>query len=344
MNDTFLRACKGEKTDYTPVWIMRQAGRYLPQYRMIRADMDFLTLCKTPEKAAEVTMQPVNILSVDAAILFSDILIPAEKMGLKLRFLENKGPRFGSPVRTINDVKKLRVITPDEDVPYVLETIKILRNELKVPLIGFAGAPYTLATYMIEGGSSKNFLTTKKLMYAEPEIYTSLMEKVTETTIAYLSAQVHAGAQAVQLFDSWAGSLSPSDYKTYAFPYAARVVKALKQTGVPVIYFVNDCAGIVDLASGAGSDVLGVCWRIDLKKAVSTLKGRASVQGNMDPCLLYSPKSLIEKEAAKILKKGASARGHIFNLGHGILPDTPVDNVKFLVDTVHQKSTWKQQA
>ncbi|MEO5358244.1 MAG: uroporphyrinogen decarboxylase [Nitrospirae bacterium YQR-1] len=338
MNDTFLRACRGEKTSYTPIWIMRQAGRYLPQYQKVRSTMDFLTLCKTPEKAAEVTMQPVDTLGVDAAILFSDILIPAEKMGLKLKFLENKGPKFSKPVRTVKDVKKLKVIVPDEDVPYVPETIKILRKELKVPLIGFAGAPFTLATYMIEGGSSKNFLTTKKLIYREPETYRLLMEKVTESTIAYLSAQILAGAQAVQLFDSWAGALSPADYKLYAFPYVKITVEAIKRLGVPVIYFINNCAGIIDAAKDVDSDVIGVCWRIDLKKAARKLKGLASIQGNLDPCILYSSKHHIEAEAKEILKKAADARGHIFNLGHGVLPDTPVDNVKFLVDTVHLKS------
>ncbi|KWT82593.1 uroporphyrinogen decarboxylase [Candidatus Magnetominusculus xianensis] len=337
MNNTFIYACAGMKTDYTPVWIMRQAGRYLPEYRKIRAKVDFLTLCKTPELAAEVTVQPVDILGVDAAILFSDILIPIEKMGLKLKFYEKKGPKFSNPVRTQKDADRLKIINPDEDVPYVLETIRILCRGLKVPLIGFSGAPFTAATYMIEGGSSKNFLETKRIIYNDPQLYQSLMEKIAETTIAYLSAQIKAGAQAVQLFDSWAGALSPSDYETAAFPYAKKVIEALKPLSVPIIYFVNDCAGILSIASEAGADVMGVDWRIDMSEAVIKTH-RHTIQGNLDPCVLFSTKGHIKETALEILKKAKAARAHIFNLGHGILPETPPENVKTLVEIVHEAS------
>ncbi|WP_420263937.1 uroporphyrinogen decarboxylase [Candidatus Magnetominusculus dajiuhuensis] len=335
MNNTFLNACMGKETDYTPVWIMRQAGRYLPEYRKIREKVDFLTLCKTPELAAEVTTQPVDILGVDAAILFSDILIPIEKMGLKLKFYEKKGPKFSNPIRTQKDADKLKVINPDEDVPYVLDTIRILRKGLKVPLIGFSGAPFTAATYMIEGGSSKNFLKTKRIIYNDPQLFTSLMDKITETTIAYLSAQIKAGAQAVQLFDSWAGALAPSDYEVAAFPYAKKVIEALKPLGVAVIYFVNDCAGVLDIAVGAGADVMGVDWRIDMAEAAKKIGKKLTVQGNLDPCVLFSTKNHIKEMAVDIIKKAKGARAHIFNLGHGILPETPPENVKTLVKIVH---------
>ncbi|MBF0457647.1 MAG: uroporphyrinogen decarboxylase [Nitrospirae bacterium] len=336
MNDTFLKACMGEKTGYTPVWIMRQAGRFLPEYRKIRAKVDFLTLCKTPELAAEVTMQPVDILGVDAAILFSDILIPIEKMGLKLKFYEKKGPKFSNPIRTQKDADKLKIINPDEDIPYVLETIRILRKGLNVPLIGFSGAPFTAATYMIEGGSSKNFLKTKRIIYNDPQLFTSLMEKITQTTIAYLTAKIKAGAQAVQLFDSWAGALSPNDYEAAAFPYAKKVIEALKPLGVPIIYFVNDCAGILSIAARAGSDVIGVDWRVDMAEAVKKVPITLTVQGNLDPCVLFSTKTHIKEMALDIIKKAKAARAHIFNLGHGVLPETPPENVKTLVEFVHE--------
>ncbi|MBF0319891.1 MAG: uroporphyrinogen decarboxylase, partial [Nitrospirae bacterium] len=300
MNDTFLKACVGKKTDYTPVWIMRQAGRYLPEYQKIRSKVDFLTLCKTPALAAEVTIQPVDILGVDAAILFSDILIPLEKMGLKLKFYEKKGPKFSNPVRTQKDAKKLKIINPEEDVPYVLETIGILRKELKVPLIGFSGAPFTLSTYMIEGGGSKNFLATKRIMYNDPMLYATLMMKITETTIAYLMAQIKAGAQAVQLFDSWAGALSPTDYDAVALPFVMKVIEALKPLGVPIIYFVNDCAGVLDMATRAGADVIGVDWRVDMADAVKKARG-LTVQGNLDPCVLFSTTQHIKKMAESII-------------------------------------------
>lgn len=340
MNDTFLRACRGEDIDYTPVWIMRQAGRYLPDYRRIRDKVDFLTLCKTPELAAEVTLQPVDTLGVDAAILFSDILIPVEPMGMELKFYEKRGPVLRKPVRSLKDAERLRVIRPKEDVPFVLDTIRILNRELrrKVPLIGFAGAPFTLATYMIEGGSSKNFLNTKRMMFNEPETYHALARKITDVTIAYLSAQIRAGAHAVQIFDSWAGALSPDDYINHSFPYIKETIAGLKPLGVPIIYFVNNCGGLLESARASGADVIGIDWRVDIGRAIGRLGKGISIQGNLDPCTLFSDEGLIRKKVKDILKKGRKARGHVFNLGHGILPQTPPEAAKRLVDTVHELS------
>jgi uroporphyrinogen decarboxylase len=338
MNDTFLRACRGEKVEYTPVWLMRQAGRYLKEYQDVRAKVDFLTLCKTPELAAKVTLQPVDILGVDAAILFSDILIPVEAMGMHLEFSEKKGPILSEPVRAKSAVDRLIIPDTEDSMPFVIETIRILRRELKVPLIGFSGAPWTLATYIIEGGSSKNFLNTKKMMYQNPGLFGALMDKITATVVEYLSAQIRAGAQTVQIFDSWAGSLSPYDYENVIFPYVKSVIKALKKFGVPVIYFVNDCPGLLDIAKKSGADVIGVDWRVDMAKAVKSLGKKVSVQGNLDPLVLFGPKEHIEERVQDILNKAESARGHIFNLGHGILPETPVENAVAMVEAVHRLS------
>lgn len=335
MNDTFLRACCGEKVEYTPVWIMRQAGRYLPQYQKIRSTVDFITLCKTPELAAEVTLQPVNILGVDAAILFSDILIPVEAMGMRLTFSEKDGPVLSEPIRNKSSVDKLIIPDAEEEMPFILETIKILRKELenKVPLIGFSGAPFTLATYMIEGGTSRDFVHTKKMMFQHSGVFNYLMEKLTETVILYLTAQIKAGAQVVQLFDTWAGILSPIDYKEFALPYVKRVVKALK---IPIIYFASNCAGILKEIKKTGADVIGIDWRIDMADAIKILGKKVIVQGNLDPCALLLPKEKIEERVKDILWKGKSARGHIFNLGHGILSETPVENAIALVEAVHK--------
>ena len=340
MNDQFLRACRGEEVDYTPVWIMRQAGRYLPEYQKVRSKVDFLTLCKTPDLAAEVSLQPVDVLGVDAAILFSDILIPVEAMGLKLHFYEKKGPVLDNPVRDRKSVEKLVEIEPEEDVPFVMDTIKILRKELegRVPLIGFSGAPFTLATYIIEGGGSKNYLNTKRMMCQNPQLFNDLMQRITQNVISYLSAQIDAGAQAVQLFDSWVGILSPVDYENHVFPHIKSAVKILGNKGVPIIYFVNNCAGMLDMAKKVGSDVIGIDWRIDMSRAVKRIGKKVSVQGNLDPCALFMPRERIREAAADVLNKASSARGHIFNLGHGILPETPVDNARALVDAVHELS------
>jgi uroporphyrinogen decarboxylase len=338
MNDTFLKACRGEEIEYTPVWLMRQAGRYLPEYQSVRANVDFLTLCKTPELAAKVTLQPVDILGVDAAILFSDILIPIEAMGMRLAFSDKQGPILSEPIRNKSAVERLIIPDTEEDMPFIIKTIKILRKELenKVPLIGFSGAPFTLATYMIEGGTSKNFLHTKKMMFQHSVIFSYLMEKLTVTVTSYLSAQIKAGAQAVQLFDTWAGMLAPPDYKEFVLPYVKKAISELKKEGVPIIYFINDCAGILKEVKKSGADVIGIDWRIDLGDAINSLGKKVVIQGNLDPCALFLPKEKLEERVKDILWKGETAKGHIFNLGHGILPETPVENAIAMVEAVHK--------
>lgn len=340
MNDTFLRVCYGQKTEYTPVWLMRQAGRYMPQYQAIRSNVDFLTLCKNPKFAAEVTLQPVDILGVDAAILFSDILIVVEPMGMRLEFSEKEGPVLSEPVRNKSAVDKLIVPEIEQDLPFVLETIRILRKELenKVPLIGFSGSPFTLATYMIEGGTSKTFINTKKMMFQNSSAFHYLMDKLTDTVSAYLLAQIKTGAQAVQIFDTWAGILSPQDFRNYVLPYVKKIIKELKKTEAPVIYFVNECAGILGEIKKCGADIIGIDWRIDLSDAIKKLGKKIIIQGNLDPCALFLPKEKLEDRVKDILWKGENARGHIFNLGHGILPQTPVENVIALVEAVHSFS------
>ncbi len=338
MNDIFLKACRGEKVPYTPVWIMRQAGRYLPEYQAVRAEVDFLTLCKTPGLAAKVTLQPVEKLGVDAAILFSDILIPVEAMGMHLEFSDRKGPVLGDPVRTKYGVDRLVIPDTEDSMPFVLEAIRILRSQLDVPLIGFSGAPFTLATYMIEGGSSKNFLNTKRMMFQKPGLFGLLVDKITTTVISYLISQIRAGAQAVQLFDTWAGTLAAGDYKEFVLPHVKRAVAELKKEGVPVIYFVNECASLLKEIKKTSADVIGIDWRIDLKDAIRGLGKKFAVQGNLDPCALFLPREKMEDKVKEILWKGEFAKGHIFNLGHGILPESPVENAVALVEAVHRFS------
>ncbi|MDA8389037.1 MAG: uroporphyrinogen decarboxylase [Nitrospiraceae bacterium] len=340
MNDTFLKVLRGEKakTTYTPIWIMRQAGRYLPEYRQVRENVDFLTLCKTPELAARVTMQPVDVLGVDAAILFSDILIPVEAMGMKLEFSEKHGPSLSEPIRSRLLFERLAMPDPEDDLPFVIETVRILKSVLKVPLIGFSGAPFTLATYMIEGGGSRNFLNTKRMMYANQGLFDGLMAKITGTVISYLRAQIRAGADAVQLFDTWAGALSPEDYRVYALPHVKRVIRELAGEGAPLIYFVNGCAGLLKEVKASGAGAIGIDWRVDIGAAVKKLGKKTVVQGNLDPCTLLAPTDEIKRKAWDILEKAQGAKGHIFNLGHGILPEIPVENARALVDIVHE---WK---
>ena len=338
MNTTFLSACRGEKTSYTPVWFMRQAGRYLPEYQMIRGKVSFLELCKNPELCTEVTIQPIDRFGFDAAILFSDILIPMEAMDLRLEFHENRGPLFPEPVRTQKAVDKLRIPVPEEDVPFVLETIHLLRRALNIPLIGFAGAPFTLATYLIEGGSSKNFLNTKKMMFQEPKLYHTLLTKITACTSAYLQAQARAGVQALQLFDSWAGILAPCDYEEFALPYVRSIIDDLRSmTQVPLIYFANNGATLTRLTTTLGADVLSFDWRLPIIEAVRRAGGHA-VQGNLDPIALFLPQKKLEERIYNMLLDAREARGYIFNLGHGILPETPPEQVRIAVDAVHRFS------
>jgi uroporphyrinogen decarboxylase len=347
MNDTFLKACRGEEVPYTPIWIMRQAGRYLPEYRAVRGKADFLKMCKTPELAAEVTLQPIDILNVDAAILFCDILIPCEAMGQGLEFHEGKGPILGPPIRDKDTVDKLSVPDPEDKMGFVMDAIRLLRKELadRVPLIGFAGAPLTTATYMIEGGTSKNFLNTKMMIYENPDLYRTFMDKVTATITEYLKAQISAGAQAVQIFDTWGGIFSPGDFREYVLVYVKRIIKDLKDwmasenmEQVPVIYFVGETAGLLEEIKTSGADVYGVDWRINLDDAIKRIGDGAVVQGNLDPLSMFLPQEKIEERVKDVLNRASSAKGHIFNLGHGVVPQTPPENVVALVEMVHRLS------
>ena len=334
---TFLKACRGEKTDYTPVWLMRQAGRYLPQYMAVRKKVTFLELCKTPELAAEVTIQPIDYLNADAAILFSDILTPVEPMGLKLDFVP--GPVFENPVRTEADIDALRIPVMEEDVPYVLETIRILRREFegRVPLIGFGGAPFTLACYMVEGKGSKDFAQIKRLMYGAPKLYAKLMDKITEMDRQYLNAQIAAGAQTIQIFDTWGGIVSPVDYEKSILPYTKKLIDGLDRS-VPIIHFVKGAGTMLDTVAKAGSDVMGLEWDVNLGKARDIIGPDIAVQGNLDPTVLYAPKEHIQREVKRILDENAGRPGHIFNLGHGILPTVDPEHAKFMVECVHKHS------
>ncbi|MCL2761423.1 MAG: uroporphyrinogen decarboxylase [Desulfuromonadales bacterium] len=338
MNVSFLDACWGKPVKRTPVWLMRQAGRYLPEYMQVRSKCTFLELCKTPELAAEVTIQPVDILGVDAAILFSDILTPVEPMGMKLDFVP--GPVFENPVRTMSDVEALKIPDMEQDVPYVLETIKILRRELvnKVPLIGFGGAPFTLACYMVEGKGSKDFSQIKKMMYKAPDIYAALMEKVTAMDMEYLNAQIKAGAEAIQIFDTWGGILSPADYERYVLLYTARLINGLNRTNTPIIHFVKGAGTMLDVVKKAGGDVMGLDWHVSLSEARDRLGSNMAVQGNLDPTVLFGSKEIIEREVKRVLRENDGRPGHIFNLGHGILPTVPPENAIFMVECVHRFS------
>jgi uroporphyrinogen decarboxylase len=323
--------------DTTPIWIMRQAGRYLPDYRATRAKArDFLTLCKTPELACEVTVQPIDRLGVDAAILFSDILVPVEKMGMKLTFSEGEGPRL-EPVRDEAGIRALRVPDPEAELGYVIEAVKLVRHALdgQVPLIGFAGAPFTLLTYCVEGQTGKHFAETKKLLYTAPDAARALLDKLADATIAYLGAQIRAGAQAVQLFDSWVGQLAPEDFRAFAAPWVARIIAALKPLGAPIIYFANDGAHLHPDAAKLGADALGIDWRSPLDEVRARVGDGVTLQGNLDPCVLFAPVSEIERRAADVLRR-AGKRRHVFNLGHGILPPTPPEHAQALVEIVHR--------
>ncbi|MCP3892513.1 MAG: uroporphyrinogen decarboxylase [Desulfobulbaceae bacterium] len=337
MNDTFLKACRGEKTDYTPIWMMRQAGRYLPEYQKVRGNVTFLELCKSPDLCVEVTLQPIDILGMDAAILFSDILILMEAMGAPLEFHEGLGPIFPETIRDQAALDRLIIPDAEDSTGFVMETIRLLRKELKVPLIGFAGAPFTCATYLIEGGSSKVFWETKKMMFTNPQLFHNLMDKITEATIGYLQAQARAGAQALQLFDSWAGILAPGDFAEFALPYVQRILASLQQYDIPLIYFANNGATLLDLSITSGADVIGLDWRINIGDAIKKVGNRA-VQGNIDPFSLLLPKDKLRQRIARLLDDAKDAKGHIFNLGHGIHQFTPPEQAKIAVDAVHELS------
>lgn len=339
-NDLFLRACKRKPVERTPVWIMRQAGRYLPEYRAIRDKYDFLTMCKTPELAAEITLQPVDILGVDAAIIFSDILVIPEAMGMKLQIIEGSGPVFHTPVRTERVASKLKAIDPFKDLKYVLDAISLTKKELngRVPLIGFSGAPWTLLTYMVEGEGTKSFSNVKKLIYNNPELAHNLLKKLTTAVAHYLSAQIKAGANAVQIFDTWAGILSPRDYLIFALKYVNQLIARIKRTTEPIIYFPKGVHYRMRTTADCGADVIGIDWTIDMEKARDKIGEKVAIQGNLDPNVLYAEPNFIRREAKKVLAAYGKGTGHIFNLGHGILPDVDPSHAKVLVNYVKEKS------
>jgi uroporphyrinogen decarboxylase len=333
----FLTACKGETPDAVPVWFMRQAGRSLPEYRKLREGHDILSMCRTPDIATEITLQPVRRLGVDAAILFSDIVVPLLGMGIDVDIKPSVGPVIDDPIRSVADIERLRTLEPARDVPFVLETIRLLKKELEVPLIGFAGAPFTLASYLVEGGPSKDHRVAKSFMYSEPEAWQKLMNRLAEATLAYLRAQIEAGVDAIQLFDSWAGHLSPADYERYVLPASTSILSGLEGT-VPRIHFGVGTAQLLELMAGAGTEVMGVDWRVPLDSARARLGPDKVLQGNLDPTTALAPWSVIEEHARNVLER-LGGNKHIFNLGHGVLPETDPDRLKRLVDFVHEWST-----
>ncbi|MBI3807222.1 MAG: uroporphyrinogen decarboxylase [Nitrospirae bacterium] len=339
MNERFLKACRREPVDCTPVWFMRQAGRYMAEYRALRAKHSILELCKTPELAAQVTLQPIDRFPLDAAIIFADILLPLEPMGLRLEFAAGEGPVIHNPVRDQADVERLNVIDGGE-LDYVAKAIRQARHALngRVPLIGFAGAPFTLASYAIEGGSSRNYLLTKQLMYGEPKAWHQLMDKFARVITGYLRQQIKAGAQAIQLFDSWVGCLSVGDYVEYVMPHVQLIFEGLKREGVPMIHFGTGTSAMLRQMREAGGDVIGIDWRIHLDEAWATVGHDVAVQGNLDPLTLFAPLHEIERRVEDILRRAGGRPGHIFNLGHGILPTTPIEHVAATIDMVHKLS------
>jgi uroporphyrinogen decarboxylase len=334
----FLKACRREKAAWTPVWFMRQAGRYMAEYRRIRERVPLMEMFKTPELAAEITLQPLKVLAVDAAIIFADILLPLEGMGLKLEFAAGEGPVLHNPVRSMSDAEALRTADPEEDLGYVLKSLELVKKEIcgRQALIGFAGAPFTLASYAIEGGSSRNFIQTKKMMYGDRAAWDCLMQKIVSTIAGYLIAQYRSGAEVVQLFDSWVGCLSPADYREYVLDHTKSIFESLKQAGVPSIHFGTGTGDLLALQREAGGDVIGADWRTPLDEAWRRIGPDAGIQGNLDPVALMGPWPLIQERTHDILRRAEGRPGHIFNLGHGILPQTPVDSVKALADFVHE--------
>ncbi len=344
-NDLFLRACLRQPVERTPVWMMRQAGRYLPEYRATRQRAGgFLDLCKTPELACEVTVQPVELVGVDAAILFSDILVVPEAMGMELTFGAGEGPRFPQPVRSRADVERLPAPDPEEKLGYVMEAVRLIRRELagRVPLIGFSGSPWTLATYMVEGGGSKNYAKVKGMMFNEPETMHLLLGKLADAVAAYLNAQIANGVQAVQIFDTWGGILTTRDYREFSLAYMRRIIEQLTREHegrrVPVILYTKGGMGWLEAIADAGPDVVGLDWTIDIDVARTRIGDRVALQGNMDPTMLYAKPERIRAEVKDILARFGRGSGHVFNLGHGITPDVPVEHAKAFVQAVKEES------
>ncbi len=340
INDLFLRACKREPVERTPVWMMRQAGRYLPEYRAIRAKTDFLTLCRTPELASEVSIQPVEIIGTDACIIFSDILVLPEAMGVKLFIEENTGPYFENPVRTRADIDKLSVPDPCRELRYVMDAIRLTRKNLnnRVPLIGFAGSPWTLAAYLAEGKGSRNFSSIKELTYTNPKDAHTLLDKLARTIAAFLSAEIEAGAQAVQIFDTWGGIIPPDEFREFSLRYIEQVLRLVKTNGAPTIVFCKNCGHSLEAIADTGCSVVGIDSSVDIEKARMLIGSYTALQGNLDPALLYAGPDRIREGVKKILSKFGKGSGHIFNLGHGVLPDTPVGHVKAFVQSVKEES------
>jgi uroporphyrinogen decarboxylase len=335
MNSRFLDACRRRPTDVRPVWFMRQAGRYMKEYREIRAHHDILEICKRPDLAAQVTMQPIDILDVDAAIIFADLLLPVEPMGLKLKFVSGEGPVIDNPVRTSNDIDTLSTSNTDE-LGYVGDAIQIVTRQLagRVPTIGFVGAPFTLASYMIEGGPSRNYLRTKNMMYRDEGLWRRLMGKLVDVLGTFALMQVASGARVIQVFDSWVGALGSDDYVRYVQQYSRALIERIRTSGVPVIHFGTGTAGFFRELHAAGGDVLGVDWRINIDQAWMDISYRSAIQGNLDPAVLMAPLPELKARVHELLKRTGTRPGHIFNLGHGILPETPVEHVKAVVDMV----------
>jgi len=339
-NNTFLNSCWGKPVSYTPVWFMRQAGRYMPEYQAIRKKYSLLEIARTPELATQVTLQPVEILGVDAAILFADILLPLAPMGIGFSFQKGEGPVIDNPVRNESDINHLKTFDAQEELSFVCKAVEMLSQELKdrIPLIGFAGGPFTLASYMTEGGHSRHYGFCKGLMHQHPKDWHRFLEKIAQVTLSYLSAQIKSGVQAVQLFDSWIGVLSPQDYKTYVLPHSHFILKNLSEKfpEIPRIHFGTGSSMLLSFMKEAGAEVIGIDWQTPLSYARKVLGEKVSLQGNLDPALLFAPQESIQKEIKNILEQRGNPARHIFNLGHGILPQTPVENVKFVVKEVHR--------
>ncbi len=336
----FLDACHLRQPDATPVWFMRQAGRCLAEYRELRKRYDILTMAKTPELCAQVTLMPVEEFGVDAAVLYADIMLPLEGMGVSLEIQPDVGPIIHNPIRTMQDVITLRLIDAEESTPFVMQAIRLVHRELegKQAVIGFSGAPFTLACYLIEGRPSRDYALAKSLMYGQPEIWHALMNKLTEVVSRYVLAQISAGVDVVQLFDSWVGSLGPSVFKQYVQPYSQRIFEAIKQTGTPSIHFGTGTASLLELMTEAGGDIISIDWRMDLDTAWTRIGYDRGVQGNLDPALLLTPWNVIEKGMRDVLQRAANRSGHTFNLGHGVLAATPPEMLQKLVDAVHEST------
>jgi uroporphyrinogen decarboxylase len=336
--DRFLRACRREPVDRTPVWFMRQAGRYLPEYREVRGDLDILETCRHPEIAVEVTLQPMRRMDLDAAVLFSDIMVPLAGIGVDVTIASGVGPVVAEPIRSTADVDRLHPLEPEADVPHVLEAIRLLRRELHVPLIGFAGAPFTLASYLVEGGPSKNHDRTKALMHDDPATWERLMAVLGDLVLAHLRAQIEAGAQAVQVFDSWVGALDPEDYRRFVQPTTRAIFEGLADLDAPTIHFGVGTGELLTSMREAGGDVIGVDWRVPLDLAWERIGHDRGIQGNLDSAVCLASWDAVERKALGVLERAGGRDGHVFNLGHGVLPTTPVENLQRLVDLVHERT------